>query len=79
MSRMWSSENAPVRIVSSRSESRANLKARTDIAVTARNILPDVGSEDSKMKMNGDSAAESPKEDSEKSLPYARQIRSFFD
>jgi hypothetical protein len=79
MSRMWSSENAPVRIVSSRSESRANLKARTDIAVTARNILPDVGSEDSKMKMKGDRAAERPKDDSEKSLPCARQVRSFFD
>jgi hypothetical protein len=54
------------------------LKARTDIAVTARNILPDVGSEDSKMKMKGDRAAERPKDDSEKSLPCARQVRSFF-
>jgi hypothetical protein len=55
-----------------------NLKPRTEIAVTARNILPDVGSEDSKIKMNGDRAAERPKEDSEKSLPCARQVRSFF-
>lgn len=41
---------------------------RTEIAVTARNILPDVGSVDSKMNMNGDKAAERPKEDREKSL-----------
>lgn len=54
------------------------MKARTEIAVTARNILPDVGSEDSKIKMKGDKAAERPKEDSEKSLPCARQVRSFF-
>ena len=38
------------------------------MAVTARKILPDVGSDDSKMKMKGDKAAERPKDDKEKSL-----------
>jgi hypothetical protein len=77
MSRMWSSERDHTG--SSVAEvGLANLKALTEIAVTARNILPDVGSEDSKMKMKGDRAAERPKDDSEKSLPCARQVRSFF-
>jgi hypothetical protein len=36
--------------------------------VTARKILPEVGSDDSKMKMKGDRAAESPREDKENNL-----------
>ena len=43
-------------------------QGRTEMAVTARKILPDVGSDDSKMKMKGDKAAERPKDDKEKSL-----------
>jgi hypothetical protein len=36
--------------------------------VTARKILPEVGSDDSRMKMNGDRAADRPKEESENNL-----------
>lgn len=77
MSRMWSSERR-LSISSAAEVDVRDTRARTEIAVTARNILPDVGSEDSKMKMKGDRAAERPKDDSEKSLPYARQVRPFF-
>jgi hypothetical protein len=38
------------------------------MAVTARNILPDMGNDDSRMKMNGESAVERPSDDSEKIL-----------
>lgn len=40
----------------------------TEMAVTARNILPDIGNDDSRMKMNGDSAVESANDDNEKIL-----------
>lgn len=40
----------------------------TDIATPARNTRPDMGSEDSKMKIKGDNAVDNAKDDSENNL-----------